>query len=65
METPHQFVEIDKVSKPDPSVPPMSAFRYIYGLKIMCAQCGEVRDLWPNDGSIEILINGKTSKHDA
>lgn len=56
----HQFLEIDKVSKPTEVT-----FRTEWGIKVACTLCGEIRHIWP-DGEVEVVIEGKgiTKKDD-
>lgn len=48
----HQFFQIKNIFK----YGPIRAEKE--GVKVVCAICGEVRDLW-EDGEIEISIEGK------
>lgn len=61
--TPHQFIEADRVTRPNPEASTASIFRHTEGLKVMCAICGEVRHLWPTDGTVETIINGNPDNH--
>jgi hypothetical protein len=66
----HKFFELDRINKPDPDSPAQPGtiggiHRSIFGVKVVCATCGEVRHLWP-DGTVEVVIKGreKTPEHD-
>lgn len=62
----HQFIRIDIVSKPDdksytPSSGGSKYFgRFIQGALVVCALCGEVRNVWP-DGQIDIKKSPNTN----
>ena len=43
----HQFISLGETSKN------ITSMRMQYGVKVICALCGEIRDLWP-DGEITI-----------
>lgn len=61
----HQFIHMDSVSKPEnhmtenkgSTAPYSPAYRSIFGVKVACALCGEIRHLWP-DGKVDIVIEG-------
>lgn len=51
----HKFINIGSISKP--VVGTETIHRQEFGVKIGCALCGEIRNLWP-DGTVEVVIRG-------
>lgn len=49
----HQFVRIGEAAK----FPPGNTVRAMQGAEVGCANCGQVRRVWP-DGTVEVVADG-------
>ena len=54
----HQFIEIDTISRPDVAPGAQVTHRQVFGVKVCCPGCGEVRNLWP-DGQVQVVVKGR------
>ena len=51
----HIFFEIDRVSRPDTAAGAQVTHRQVFGVKVGCAGCGEIRHVWP-DGKVQVVV---------
>ena len=52
----HQFISLGETTKA------ITSLRQKYGVKVICALCGEIRDLWP-DGEVTVHFNDQPTKN--